>query len=194
MLTVSMKTTDTKQLASVVRDLAELTKEMWVPVHQTAHWARRQALKSMGKTINTPIKNLDPVFYYKKNKPYSVTVSINRAKAQNGIPLKFFNPRQLKRGKGVSVNSYFKGAGKQVNPKWFMFANGKNVYERFGKGRRDYRMVRYPETVATYRQRGLESVDKAAIQARLTYYAKRRMRYLILRAQGKLRGKQPKAV
>jgi len=192
---VSLGVTDVTPLAAAVQKAgANLNRELWVVTHKTVYWARKQALKNAGQVINTAQKNLAPVFYYKKNPPHSMTLMVNSVRGGSGISLRYFSPRQLsrKRGGGVSVKPYSKnGSGKIEMKSAFMFPQGKNVYIRYGKGRRDYKLARYPQTVETFRDAAMDQAIISGIRARMIKEVKARVRYLTHLAAGTLRGKQP---
>lgn len=187
-MTLSIKVTDTDPLVQELRAMgANINKELGIAVWKTTRWAKSQAAKSAAQTINTKQSVLKKVMGAKRLSPTSAKVFVRTARSRKGLSIVHFRPRQTKTG--VSAKAYFKGGGTQKFPNAFMH-NGK-VYERVGKGRMPIRTVRYPATVDTFIQKGLDRVLKLGIEQRLRDEINSRIRFLMLKASGKLRGKQP---
>ena len=192
MITVSL---DAKKVTAKLQNTAsELSTAIAIGVNSTAKKARNESAKAIKKELGSkvPLKVIKSAVRAKGVASKSHLAAIVALEKGYPISLRYFNPRwSKKQGVSVQMDRKVKGkAGRTSLPKAFLSKRlGGKVFERAGKSRLPIKEQFGPspgEFAA-----GVKPMAVALIRKELPKRIQRRIRFLLLKASGGLRGNQP---
>lgn len=192
MATLTVDITPLEPLANELRSISRsMNKECAIVVTKTSSWGRKEAAKRVYARVNTTQTVLKKMFVVKRVRPTEHIVRVRVSKFRTGISLRHFRPLVSKKGL-ATANSYMRGGGRIPFPDAFVMRKGsKQLYRRVGKTRYPVKEVRYPQTVVTFDQLGMQKVLASEMLDRMRYEFKKRIDFQIKKAAGRLRGRQP---
>ena len=166
-----------------------ISKELAIAVNLTAKQTRIQTARALKKELNVPVKILKKAVSTRSKATAKKTKAIIGLHGGYPIPLKHFKPRVTRAGVVAKINSRLKT--KTVLPNAFMPQryNG-SVVERLGKPRTPLKTQYGPSPGTAFKEAGVKDLAVAVAEATLPKEIQRRIRFLILKANGGLRGKQ----
>lgn len=189
MITASIDKTSLKAVSKVMEDLGfNAAKEIKVALGNTAKKVKTASARKLKTELYAPTKVLKKAIVVDK-KPLAndqlavVVVMIAGYK----IPLKYFGARQTKAGVAYKATSTDQGR----LPSAFQIAKyDKRVYQRVGKQRGPLVQQKGPAPGEVYQSSGVVTVALNVAQEELPKQITERVRFLTLKAQGKLKGNQ----
>jgi hypothetical protein len=182
-----------KKLAYIIEDMPTAVA---VGVNSTAKKTRNESAKAIKKVMGPKV----PLKVVKSAVRAQEVASKSHLRAvialQKGYPisLRYFNPRQSKKlGVSVQLDRNIKGkAGRKFLPKAFIVPRlGGKVFERAGKRRLPINEQFGPSPGQFMEAAGVKEMAVALIRKELKKRIQRRIRFLLLRQSGGLRGNQP---
>lgn len=191
MINVKLDQADIERVKSVLNGVrATLGKEISAAINKTAKKVQTFAAREVGQEMNVPIKIL------KKTIKQKTKANKDHLGARLGfwegypIPLKYFGARALKKG-GVTYK-YSKRRPRTgiIRDAFIVKQYGNNVYRRKGQGRGPLEKQVGPAPGYAYSKLGVVEKSASFAKTELPKQIQARIRYLTLKAQGQLRGKQ----
>jgi hypothetical protein len=193
-ISVTIDTTDIKRIQSVLNGArATVGKELSAAINKTAKKVTTMAAREIGKVLNLPIKTIKKTIKQKSKANKEKTSATIGFWEGYPVPLKFFKPRQLKSGKGVSYRANkTKPATGFVSGGFIVQQYGGNVYKRQANTKARGPLIKQhgPKPGWYFEETGVVSKATEFAKTELPKQIEARIRYLTLKAQGQLRGKQ----
>jgi hypothetical protein len=180
-------------IKTVLGDLSRrYGRELATAVNATAKKVRFEASKELKKELKVPVKILKKVIKQKARATEDKTQATIGFFKGYPIPLKYFGAKQLKKG-GVSfkINPKFRITSVLKNA-FIVKQYGGNVYERAGEKRFPLKKQFGPSPGSAFETLQLIPKMLVVAQAELPKQVQRRIRFLTLKANDGLRGKQKK--
>lgn len=189
MLNVHLDRESVAATRKILEDLGEsFDKALNVAISKTVKKVKTRAARQLGTVIAAPSKVLKRAVTRGKVKSRAGTVSCTIF-LQEGhpIPLKYFKPTSPRKGKfGVIVHE-IKGTRRRI-PDGFMDDKwGKSVYRRVGKSRLPIKVQHGVKPGDVMQSHAIDRVAVSVANEELPKQIKERIRFLTLKAQGKLR-------
>lgn len=185
-----------KKLAYIIEDIPTAIA---VGINSTAKKARLEVAKAVKKELgrDVPLKAIKSTVQIKAVATRNSRMAVMKLAKGKRISLRYFKARKAKGGVTVQLNRHIKGkAGRKFLPKAFIAARlGGKVFERrtHGKGSKrlpiDEQMG--PRPGEFMEALGVQEMTIALIRKELPKRIKRRIRFLLLKKSGGLRGNQP---
>lgn len=174
----------------------ELSTAIAIGVNSTAKKVRNEAAKAIKKELGSkvPLKVIKSAVRAQAVASNSHLAAIVIFQKGYRISLRYFNPRwSKKQGVSVQMDRKVKGkAGRTSLPKAFRVKRlGGKVFERGGKSRLPIKEQFGPSPGEFMEAAGVKAMAIALIQKELPKRIQRRIRFLLLRQSGGLRGNQP---
>lgn len=188
---------DAKKLKkSFVDTAAGMSTAIAIGVNSTAKKARNESAKAIKKELGSkvPLKVIKSAVRAKAVASKSHLAAIVALEKGYPISLRYFNPRwSKKQGVSVQMDRKVKGkAGRTSLPKAFLSKRlGGKVFERAGKSRLPIKEQFGPRPGEFMEAAGVKTMAVALIRKELPKRIQRRIRFLLLRQSGGLRGNQP---
>jgi hypothetical protein len=168
---------------------ANIPKELAIAINLTAKQAKIQAARALKKELNVPVKVLKKAISTRSKATAKKTKAIVGLYAGYPIPLMYFKPRQTKSGIVAKINSRLKT--KATLPNAFISQKYRGgVFQRVGKARSPIKTQYGPSPGSAFENAGVKDLAVAVAQTTLPKEIKRRIRFLTLKANDGLRGKQ----
>jgi len=178
-------------IRTVVEQLGgNINKELAASVNKAAKKTQLEAARALNKAIPVPVRVL------KKATGVSKLANADSGSAEitlkygHPIPLKYFKPRKTKTGLTFQVR---RGEKRQTQGR-SLFVVGKykqHVFKRQGlKKRGPLERMNGPAPGEVYQEAGVVDIAKRTASERLPIEVNARIKYLVLKANGQLRGKQ----
>jgi hypothetical protein len=182
-----------KKLAYIIEDMPTAVA---IGVNSTAKKARNESAKAIKKEMGpkVPLKVVRSAVRAKAVASKSHLAAIVALQSGYPISLRYFNPRQSKkRGVSVQLNRKVKGnAGRTSLPSAFIAKRlGGKVFERAGKSRLPIKEQFGPSPGQFSEAAGVKDMAVTLIRKELPKRIQRRIRFLLLKQSGGLRGNQP---
>ena len=186
-----------KKLAYIIEDMPTAVA---VGINSTAKKARKECVKALRKdgTVTLPAKAFQSAVVAKEVASKSHLRAVMGLQKGLPISLRYFQPRQNKKdGTTVRMNNNIKGkAGRKSLPNAFVVKRlGGKVFERKtrGKGSKRLPIIEQfgPDAGELMRAAGVKTIAVQVIRKELNKRIQRRIRFLLLRQSGGLRGNQP---
>lgn len=189
MLTASMEKKSLEGVMKVIQDLGfNARKEIRIAISATAKKVKIASARKLRTEINAPVKVLKKVVRVEKQTDPDWLAATVVMIAGHKIPLKYLGARQTKGGTAYKINAQNKGR----LPNAFVVAKyEKRVYQRAGKQRGPLSQQKGPAPGEVYQSAGVAQVAVKVASEELSKQVADRVRFLTLKAQGKLKGKQP---
>ena len=191
MINVAINPADIERVKSVLNGVrATLGKEISAAINKTAKKVQTFAAREVAKEMNVPTKIL------KKTIKQKSKANKNKLGATLGfwegypIPLKYFGARALKKGGVTYKFSKNKPRTGIIRDAFIVKQYGNNVYRRKSTGRGPLEKQHGPAPGYAYKSLGVVGNAAKFAEAELPKQIEARIRYLTLKAQGQLRGKQ----
>lgn len=183
---------DPKQVEQTRAALGSLERraprEVATALNATAKKVRIVAARALKKELNCPVKVLKKAIRNKSKANHETLTAVVGLFRGYPIPLKYFKPTQLKRGVTYKTNPKLKG--KSVLRDAFIAKQyGGRVYRRRGKARGPLQQVYGPSPGDAFEQAGIEQLATKTAQEELPKEMDRRIRFLLLKAAGTIKGK-----
>ncbi len=187
---VSINQVALESMKKVIGNLTtSISKELAIAVNLTAKQTRIQAARALKKELNVPVKVLKKAISTRSKATAKKTKAIVGLYAGYPIPLMYFKPRQTKSGIVAKINSRLKT--KATLPNAFISQKYRGgVFQRVGKARSPIKTQYGPSPGSAFENAGVKDLAVAVAQTTLPKEIKRRIRFLILKANGGLRGNQ----
>lgn len=185
-----------KKLAYIIEDMSTAIA---IGVNSTSKKARKESVKSLKKAMNVtlPPKVFKSAVRAKGVASKSHLSAIIALERGYPISLRYFNPTQTKKaGTSVRMNNNVKGkAGRKFLPTAFVVKRlGSKVFERKtrGKGSKRLPIIEQfgPNAGDFMEAAGVKEMAVALIRKELPKRIQRRIRFLLLKQSGGLRGNQ----
>ena len=194
MITASVKSDAVKK--KLVYIIEDMPTAVAIGVNSTAKKARNESAKAIKKEMgaSVPLKVLKSAVTAKAVASKSNLSAIVALREGRPISLRYFNPKQTKKaGTSVRMNNKVKGkAGRTKLPNAFIAARlGGKVFERAGKSRLPIKEQFGPSPGQFSEAAGVKNMAVALIRKELPKRIQRRIRFLLLKQSGGLRGNQP---
>jgi hypothetical protein len=186
-----------KKLAYIIEDMPTAVA---IGVNSTSKKARKDSTKKLKEAMNVTL----PPKVFKSAIRAREVASKSHLRAivalERGLPisLRYFQPKQTKRdGTSVRMNNNIKGkAGRKSLPTAFVVKRlGNKVFERKtrGKGSKRLPIIEQfgPNAGELMQSAGIKEFAIALIRKEAPKRIQRRIRFLLLRQSGGLRGNQP---
>jgi hypothetical protein len=182
-----------KKLAYIIEDMPTAVA---IGVNSTAKKARNESAKAIKRELGpkVPLKVVRSAVKAKAVASKSHLAAIVALREGYPISLRYFNPRQSKkRGVSVQLNRKVKGAaGRTSLPNAFISSRlGGKVFERAGKSRLPIKEQFGPSPGQLSEAAGVKDMAVTLIRKELPKRIQRRIRFLLLKQSGGLRGNQP---
>ena len=186
-----------KKLAYIIEDMPTAIA---IGINSTAKKARKECVKALRKvgTVTLPAKAFKSAVVAKEVASKSHLKAVMALQNGRPISLRYFQPRQNKKdGTTVRMNNNVKGkAGRKSLPNAFVVKRlGGKVFERAtrGKGSKRLPIIEQfgPDAGELMRAAGVKMIAVELIRKELNKRIQRRIRFLLLRQSGGLRGNQP---
>ena len=212
MLEISAKNDSLNRVKEMMISIgANVRKELAVAVNNTVGDAKKASAKELGKIFPVPNKTLKKLVGQKRRANERRVEAVMALREGYPFPLKFFKPKQGasgvtvrmdKRIKGKKGETLYKGAFQGPRPGVMKRTWKGNVFARQGEKRRMTK-GRYagqmrqpivklfgPSPAQAIQDTQLDKLIVAVAGKQLSVQVAERLRFLILKSQGKLRGKQ----
>lgn len=195
MLKIDIDKAAMDRLKATVKELGlELKREFYTSVNKVARKVAFEASKEIGKELNVrPKKLLKKVVSTGKRASMDYPFTIIYMNQGYPYPLKYFGARQLKSRKGgvtVKLNPRYKNR-MVLRDAFIVPQYGNHVYRRQSeKERYPLRRLHGPKPGDVYEAAQIPQKMSKLATERLTIELNERVRFLTLKAQGKLRGNQ----
>ena len=196
MISVGLQRDSLKQLEKSLNGLAsQLPRELATAINATAKKTRTEAARELKKELNVPVKLLKKAIKGKSKASAKDLRAVVGLIKGYPIPLRYFKPSKTKSGIAAKINPKIKGkAGRTVYPNAFAIAryNGR-VYQRAGKERGPLagQQVYGPSPGDAFEAAGIGPLAAKVAAEELPKQLTRRIRFLLLKQSGGLRGNQP---
>ena len=192
MITVGI---DSKQLDAIRQSLGDkarrLPREVATAINATSKKVRFEASKALKQELKVPVKVLKKAIKTKSNATTDQLQAIIRLWKGHPIPLKYFGARQQKRG-GVTYRINPGHKVKSILRDAFIIKQfGGNVFRRVGPSRWPVKQVYGPSPGDAFEAAGIGPLAAKVAAEELPKQLQRRIRFLLLKQSGGLRGNQP---
>ena len=187
MLQIHMDKESVANVRQVLESLGQdFDKAMKVAISKTVKKVKIQSARKLRTVIAAPVKVLKRAVTRGKVKKREGTVSVT-VYLQSGhpIPLKYLKPRASKKH-GVIVQE-FVGTRRRLPDGFMRDKWGKSVYRRVGKARTPLKVQSGVAPGQVTQSHGIDRVAIDTANEELPKQIKERVRFLTLKAQGKLR-------
>jgi hypothetical protein len=188
-------TIDPKQIKALKDSLqskaSRLSREIATAINATAKDVRIEVARAIRPEINSKVKiaTIKKVIRSKSKATKDQLIAIVQLNKGYPFPMRFFSPRQNKKGvnvkfgrvKGKDGKTFFAGAF--VANQW-----GGNVYKRVGKQRTPLIQLKGPSPGDFFEQAGIHQLAYKVARRQLPLQMERRIRFLMLQSSGGLRG------
>lgn len=182
---------DKKSMEGVHKVITELgfnsRQQIKIALGLTAKKVRSVAAKKLRTQLKAPAKVLKKTIITKTDDIDRSLTAVVIMIAGHKIPLKYFKARQTKSGVAYTVNSSDKG---KLPHAFEVTKYRRNIYQRQGKERGPLVQQKGPAPGEVYESSGVVAVAMATAQEQLPKQITERIRFLTVKAQGKLKGKQ----
>jgi hypothetical protein len=168
---------------------ADADKQIKIAIGKTAAKVKLAAARKLRDELKAPTKVLKKAVRIKRPKnPDALTATILLSYGYP-IPLKYFGAKQIKRGVTYKIDPKLKG--KSVLRDAFIVQQYRgNVFRRSGKQRGPLVKQFGPAPGEVYEKAGVTALAMKVAEEELPKQINERVRFLIVKAQGRLRGKQ----
>ena len=195
---------DPKQIDGIrdaLKDKASrLPREVATAVNATAKKVRFEASKELRKGLGAPVKVLKKAIKTKSSASKDQLYAIIRLWKGHPIPLKYFKPRQVKGRKATKKREAVEGGVTyKINPAFgvrsilrgaFIMRPSGHVAQRIGKERFPVKFMHGPSPGESFEKLGIVQLAWKVARQELPKQMERRVRFLMLKNSGGLRGKQ----
>ena len=183
---------DPKQIEQIKGALGDLERraprEIATALNATSKKVRIVSARALKKELNCPVKVLKKAIRQKGKANHENLTAVVGLFRGYPIPLKYFKPTQLKRG--VTYKTRTGAKGKSVLRDAFIAPQyGGRVYRRKGKARGPLQQVYGPSPGDAFEKSGIEQLATKTAQEELPKEMDRRIRFLLLKASGTIKGK-----
>ena len=182
-----------KKLAYIIDDMPTAVA---IGVNSTAKKARNESAKALKKAMGAkvPLKVVRSAVRAKAVASKSHLAAIVSLQSGYPISLRYFNPKwSKKRGASVQLDRFIKGkAGRTLLPNAFISKRlGGKVFERAGKSRLPIKEQFGPSPGQFIKVAYVKELAVNVVRTELKKRIERRIRFLLLKQSGGLRGRQP---
>ncbi len=196
MITVGFDKESLKRLEQSLNGLAsQLPREVATAINATAKKTRTEAARELKKELNVPVKVLKKAIKGKSKASAKDLQAVVGLIKGYPIPLRYFKPSKTKAGITAKINPKIKGkAGRTVYPHAFAVKKYEGrIYQRAGKPRGPLKgqQVYGPSPGNAFEAAGIGPLAAKVAAAELPKQLERRIRFLLLKQSGGLRGNQP---
>jgi hypothetical protein len=195
---------DPKQINRIREALLDkasrLPREVATAVNATAKKVRFEASKELRKALAVPVKILKKSIQTKSSASKDHLRAIVRLWKGHPIPLKYFKPRQVKGRKATKKRGAVEGGVTyKINPAFgarsilrgaFIMRPSGHVAQRIGKERFPVLFMHGPSPGESFDKLGITMLAWKVARQELPKQMERRVRFLLLKNSGGLRGKQ----
>jgi hypothetical protein len=195
---------DPKQLdgirAALLDKVNRLPREVATAINATAKKVRFEASKELRKELAVPVNILKKTIKTKSSASKDQLRAIVRLWKGHPIPLKYFKPRQVKGRKGSKKRGAVEGGVTyKINPAFgarsilrgaFIMRPNGHVAQRIGKERFPVKFMHGPSPGESFEKLGITQLAWKVARQELPKQMERRIRFLLLKQSGGLRGKQ----
>lgn len=176
----------------VLTDLgANIKIQMSAAVSKTAAKVRTQAARRLATELAAPIKILKKIVVKGKmnRKDRDSMASVIYLNPGHPIPLRYFGAKQYKKGKGGVTYRVSPSAGRRsiIRDAFIVDRFGGNVYRRKGKNRIPLEQQYGPAPGDVFESSGVIDLAVKTAETELPKQIQERVRFLTLKAQGKLK-------
>lgn len=170
----------------------DMRKEVHKAINQTAKQVRIQASRALKKELAVPSKILKKAIKSRREASVDSLRATILLLYGFPIPLKYFGARKVNTRKGgVSFRIDPKFNNRSVQRDLFIVDKYKgHVFKREGKPRGRIIRMNGPAPGDRYEKAGIPALAERVAREELPKQIQRRIRFLILKSQGKLRGNQ----
>jgi hypothetical protein len=196
MIAVKVKDSSVRSIAKLMTDIgANARKEIAVAVNKTGQKTKASMAKSVSAELAAKQKDIKSVIRVEgKATDQSLQTKIV-LKKEVRLPLKDFGAKQNKTGVTYKISKTkgrktIAGAFQGPRPGVMKRSWKGNVFKRVGKERLPIVKLFGPSAWGVFVVNNLDVPTQAEAQTELEKQVRERMRYLLVKAQGKLKGKQ----
>lgn len=196
MISVQVKSSSLASVKKIMSDLGfNVRKELAVAVNKASDKTKSKMVKSIkDELITTQAVMKQAIGTKGKASEQSIETTIV-LKKEKRLPLKEFKPTQNKTGVTYKISKTkgrktIAGAFQGPRPGVMKRSWKGNVFKRLGKKRLPIAKLFGPSVWGVFVVKKLEAPTTAEAQKELIKQVQERIRFLTLKAQGKLRGKQ----
>jgi hypothetical protein len=175
-----------KEALRLIADDADL--QIKIALGKTAKDVKIAAARQLKKVMNVRVNGLKRAVRIKRPKSQDELSMTIQLAYGFPIPLKYFGAKQLKRGVTYKIDPKFKRKD-LLRDAFIVERYGGNVFKRKGKERGPLIKMHGPAPGDYYEKGGVTEVAVKTANEELPKQINERLRFLIVKAQGKLRGK-----
>lgn len=186
---------DPKQIEALKASLREkasrLPREIATAINATAKQVRAEVARAIAPELNSKIKikTIKKVLRSKSPATKENLVAVLQLGKGYPFPLRFFSPRQTKKGVNVRLGRVKGKDGKTFYPGTFISNRyGGNVYQRTSAARGPLVQIKGPSPGDFFAQTGSHQLAWKIARRQLPINVQRRIRFLLLQTSGGLRG------
>jgi hypothetical protein len=187
---VTLNKSQVDQVVAALKDLGEnADKQIQIAIGKTAAKVKLAAARKLRESLKVPVKILKKAVRIKRPKnPDMPSATIILAYGYP-IPLKYFGAKELNKGVTYKIDPKFKRKD-LLRDAFIVERYGGNVYKRTTKQRGPIIRMHGPAPGEVYEKGGVTAVALQTANEELPKQINERLRFLIVKAQGKLRGKK----
>jgi hypothetical protein len=188
MMRTTLNTTSLEQTLKVISDLGfNARKEIHIALGSVAKKVRTESARKLRIELNAPVRVLKKAIQVKRSKDADWLAATIIMIAGHKIPIKYFGARQTKSGVAFKVSQSNSG---KLPTAFVVRKYEKRVYQRTGKQRGPLTHQKGPAPGEVYKSSGVVDVALKVAAEELPKQINERIRFLTLKAQGKLKGNQ----
>jgi len=196
MIAVGIDPKQIQQLKDALRDKSSrLPREMATAINKTAKDVRIVVAREMRKELPSKIKiaTLKKVIKTKSSATKDQLVAVIRLAKGFPFPMRYFSPKQNKRGVNARLGRVKGKEGKTFFPHAFVIDRwGGNVFERInkgaGSGRGPLKQLFGPSPGDIWNKTEIVHLAYQTARRQLPIQMQKRIRFLMLQTSGRLRG------
>jgi len=199
MIKMSVDQASLQRLSAIVREMGgSITREASIAVNKVAKKVKLESARKLTQVLGLKVGFLKKAVKIKRLASPKDSSAELTLKEGYPIPLKYFSAKAIKTKKGgVSFRIMRAHKRRMVNRELFIIEKYKgpnstlgHVFKRAGKERGPLIRMNGPAPGDVYREAGVLELAMRVANERLPIELKERIRFLTLKAAGKLRGKQ----
>jgi hypothetical protein len=193
MMQVKVKQASIDQVKRMLIQLgANVRKEIAVVINKTAKAVKIPASRELGKILPVPSKTLKKTIGQSRRANDKRLEAVVILREGYAFPLRFFKPKQQATGIQVQMDKRIKGkAGRSTIAGAFVVKRYKsNIYKRKTKLRQSLERLLGPTPGQAFKDANIAALVEKTAREQLPKQLNDRIRYLLVRARGQLKGKQ----
>lgn len=166
-----------------------LPREVATAINATAKKVRTEAARLLKRELNVPVKVLKKAIHNRRKATKDKTQAVVGLLKGYPIPLRYFKPKQTNQGVTYKIDPKLK-AKSSIRDAFIVNSYNGNVYRRKGKQRGPLEQQVGPSPGVAFEQAGIAQAARKTAADELPKQMERRIRFILLKNAGGLRGNQ----